>query len=559
MKMIRILVFQIAAICLFLVASLVMGNAGEKEDETDGFVICSDAWTVEVNGDETFYEKLPAIVDMAGTKKISLKRKLEGTLPKNYHLGFYTSHTLVTVFVGNEKVYSVRPEYTAISKTPGNLWNFVDLNSEWAGQEIEIVLTDCYNNDSMLVPTFYYGAKQSVVLWYIEQKIGAFLISFLILLIGVLLVIIYLFTRKALSVRQSALWLGMFAIPLAIWTAIECHIFTFFSTEYLLLNQLTFICLKLVAIPGLKFVDSVYDIQNEKVSNILCGASIADFWLTSILQVFGVLDYRETIGITLIICVAVILYILVQTVKVVAKRRGRGLGGKRVIFLHAACLCLVSICVLVDIHHYYGRTTMDVARFSRGAFLIYIIVLAMHILNHSIELIRAGMQVGKLRMEAETDAMTKLKNRRSFESDLYGIDQEDLEQYGIVVCDLNNLKMINDVYGHSMGDYYIIISSEMIQDIFGRHGVVYRIGGDEFCAIVKDLEEEQVEVLYTEMRERLTAISGIQFEGTMQVAVGFAKFDKTKDRNLSDTVERADEYMYQNKKEMKEVALQKNL
>lgn len=74
--------------------------------------------------------------------------------------------------------------------------------------------------------------------------------------------------------------------------------------------------------------------------------------------------------------------------------------------------------------------------------------------------------------------------------------------------DLNNLKYFNDTHGHATGDYYIIVCSEIIQDIFGMYGKVYRIGGDEFCAVTEGVTEEEFMELRRGMNDRIEALNG---------------------------------------------------
>ena len=111
--------------------------------------------------------------------------------------------------------------------------------------------------------------------------------------------------------------------------------------------------------------------------------------------------------------------------------------------------------------------------------------------------------------------------------------------------DLNNLKYFNDTHGHATGDYYIIVCSEIIQDIFGMYGKVYRIGGDEFCAVTEGVTEEEFMELRRGMNDRIEALNGRFFENKMSVASGYAAYDKKSDHDIHDTIKRADQKMYE--------------
>ncbi|MBQ6521069.1 MAG: GGDEF domain-containing protein [Anaerolineaceae bacterium] len=88
---------------------------------------------------------------------------------------------------------------------------------------------------------------------------------------------------------------------------------------------------------------------------------------------------------------------------------------------------------------------------------------------------------------ADTDVMTGMKNRRAYEDAILRIEKEPISERKDLVCmiiDINELKMINDRYGHDAGDKVIKAFAGIISKIFGRFGNLYRIGGDEFAAFL---------------------------------------------------------------------------
>ena len=172
-------------------------------------------------------------------------------------------------------------------------------------------------------------------------------------------------------------------------------------------------------------------------------------------------------------------------------------------------------------------------------------------MDESIKLIQAGRHAEEILEEAGLDGLTYLKNRRSFESDLYEIPQVKYPQFGVVMFDLNNLKLVNDRYGHGVGDCYIINGSEIIRDVFGDMGEIYRIGGDEFCLISDSITEEVYEKNRKMMSDWIGSLQGAYVKDAMQIASGFAKYNRSKDLNLQDTIRRADERMYRCKRKQK--------
>lgn len=118
----------------------------------------------------------------------------------------------------------------------------------------------------------------------------------------------------------------------------------------------------------------------------------------------------------------------------------------------------------------------------------------------------------------------------------------------IAVCDFNALKMINDTKGHMAGDEYIISSAKFLCNIFD-HSPVFRIGGDEFAIFLSgqdyDSRKKLIENLHT-----IALKNCDRHEGPISV-VGIAEYDPAGDSNVDGIFERADNMMYEDKRELK--------
>lgn len=155
---------------------------------------------------------------------------------------------------------------------------------------------------------------------------------------------------------------------------------------------------------------------------------------------------------------------------------------------------------------------------------------------------------------AHTDAMTGLKNKASYQI-ATSILQERMEQgfseFAVVVFDINNLKFLNDALGHTAGDNLIKNAGHIISKAF-THSPVFRIGGDEFVAILEndDLRyfnecTEKLERMTKELNENLSPAE------RLSIAYGMVRFEPGRDENYRDVFIRADREMYRKKTEMK--------
>lgn len=151
---------------------------------------------------------------------------------------------------------------------------------------------------------------------------------------------------------------------------------------------------------------------------------------------------------------------------------------------------------------------------------------------------------------ANTDSMTGVRNKHAYtetERFINGqIKSGELQELGVVVGDINGLKFVNDTQGHAAGDQLIRDACNLICEYF-KHGAVYRIGGDEFVVILQgqgyESMSDAVSALNTKVEENID-------EGAVVVSIGHATLG-TDDRQLKDVFERADQMMYERKKELK--------
>lgn len=152
---------------------------------------------------------------------------------------------------------------------------------------------------------------------------------------------------------------------------------------------------------------------------------------------------------------------------------------------------------------------------------------------------------------AYTDALTGVKSKLAFSERENEIDQAiangTVGNIAVVVFDLNGLKQINDTKGHDTGDKYIISACRLICKIF-QHSPVFRVGGDEFVAILQDEDYNDREKLLLEFNRRME-----EHQKTNQVivAAGMANYIPSRDHSFERVFKRADREMYRRKDALK--------
>lgn len=153
---------------------------------------------------------------------------------------------------------------------------------------------------------------------------------------------------------------------------------------------------------------------------------------------------------------------------------------------------------------------------------------------------------------ARRDELTHVKNKTAYhekEKELQKQIDDGGDAFGIVVCDINGLKTINDTEGHRAGDEYIRACCMLICRTY-QHSPVYRIGGDEFVVILRGEDFANREELLADLRRQVEENVRIS-EGPV-VALGMAEYEPEEDGFVADVFTRADSRMYENKTHLKE-------
>ena len=154
---------------------------------------------------------------------------------------------------------------------------------------------------------------------------------------------------------------------------------------------------------------------------------------------------------------------------------------------------------------------------------------------------------------ANTDSLTGVKSKSAYADYIKDLqdrmDKRERLSFAIGMFDCDDLKLINDRYGHEKGDEYLKTAARLICRIF-HHSPVFRIGGDEFAVVLTNDDYENREELISRFemsRLEICAMAKNEWE-QVSVALGIAAYDPEIDYSVDDVFKRADQEMYEDKR-----------
>ena len=148
-----------------------------------------------------------------------------------------------------------------------------------------------------------------------------------------------------------------------------------------------------------------------------------------------------------------------------------------------------------------------------------------------------------MEISIQTDALTKLLNRRCFDKHIKQLSYDT----AIVFFDVNKFKSTNDNYGHKQGDIVLQQVASNLRYVFGNMGYIYRIGGDEFAMILnpRQLEKMNYTLMVELLEKRMDKLRQKENPILPSVSMGHAIYREG--MNKADVISLADQQMYSHK------------
>lgn len=500
----------------------------------------STDWVTE-DGRTVSLSELPA-------GEITIKHDLTDLDLSERDLCLKSSDTFLKVMVDGKTVYDYAPTYpNIIGKSYGNYIHVIPLGDDSA--VLTMTLTPVYDGDTADLSDIYVESSARYIVDIYRQGLPEFVACLIMVFFGIVLLLLELTSQNTGSDQPMGFMsLGIFAVIVGVWSMNDTFILQSISGRPELIKMICYICMMMIAYPPVSFVASAAKRRDTILLPVLAVLIGVNFILTFTLAELGIVDPHYM----LLFSHINIMFAMFMTIFLMVKATRNNTIEKRFLLTMLVGMTAALIGVGIDLLRFWfvKNSEYGSSSFTRIGVLVFIIAEGMYLLKEKNRLIVEKGKADLMQRLAYTDVLTGLANRAAYhekEKELTASGRDGI----IVLLDINFLKRVNDEYGHAEGDKHIIAAADVIRESLKELGDCYRIGGDEFAAILDTADEEAV----AEAFRKLEAAEDDYNEKVsppvpLRIAYGYAIYSS--DSLSTDTAEDlADKRMYEMKGTMK--------
>lgn len=499
----------------------------------DAYKTINDNYTVTYN-ETTETVSLPAKISET-TYDVVIKRHFRAEELTGDYLCFYAYNPACDIYVNGKLVVHEKKQDDIYNLASPSHWYCFQVG------EGDFDLTVNMHNSLKVSSLFevYNGSKNALTFSILRQNLLQTIVSFIMLLIGIGMFVASFFIKEKMIMRLR--WLGITFVDCGIWVYSLASISQLFVDRTVLVSFLGYCSFFMLPPLVLGFVLTYESFQKMLYMRCLFWTQIGATILIFALQFMGLVEWPQLFIVVHAEVVSVVLGILFSFFKNI---RNKTREERQVYY----ALMIISFFLCVDIVRYYqSDSDGNMIKYSIYGILVLLIYLAYSVIHM---LTQNSLQEAKnavYRELAFKDGMTQLENRSSYELRIQSLREQPPKSCIVVVADLNNLKLINDTYGHHYGDDAIIRTATLLRRFFSEIADCYRTGGDEFCIISTSQTTEQFDECLRQFCQAVEEEAGL-VTYPYSVATGEGQLDQ---RGIDYCLRSVDARMYKDKRASK--------
>lgn len=522
---------------------------------TSDYVSLDDSWDITVRDEIYRNVSLNELTFDAVNKGDEIT--MTKVLPENFSLTegalrFHIRQSAVKMYIDDEQIYEYGYDRMAQNKTVGSGFQFINFPNEYQGKTLTIHL---YLSEdaafSRLDSVRIYEWENAYRILMTEHRIPMFTGCFLTIF-GLVTTIITIFAL-AFSLQYIRVFcISLFSMLMGLWTLCYYNVILVFSIPLYSISLLEYLTLYLAPIP--LFIYMWPDVKNlkQKFLRTIYWVFFTVHTLATMLMIIlhatdtvhcaATLKYMQA----LIVC-GLTFFIIIEIMNL--------RSSKTIDKLFLVGMLIIGACIFYDLaiywsNRYHGKASNTIQGITSIGVVLFIFILIGSFYINLTQKLMQETERNFLIKSAYTDELTQIHNRRYCMEYMNNLKDGGSCSHTVVCFDLNNLKITNDTYGHAKGDILIKSAAEVISETFGENGIVARMGGDEFIAIIETASPEKIAILMEQFQINLQNKNEETEDLNLSIAYGYASCN-AQEYNIEKIYQIADNRMYENKKHMK--------
>ena len=364
---------------------------------------------------------------------------------------------------------------------------FCNMSDEDAGCTLRIELTTKSSNYSGVVNAIYCGDKGDIWAYIFSSNGAETIIAFFILFAGVLTVIFSIALNIVYGTKFDMEYLGWCMLLGAVWMLGESKLRQLLVPNASILAAMCFVVILICPIAILFYVDSVQKGRYSKYFHYIEALAAINFLVCTFMQIAGIKDFIDTLPAAQIMLAVCFVAVIVTFIIDIKEKRAHEYGLVMVGMLIAFTLALIeaaSVYFVVSLSGIFIGTGL-------------MILLLVNIISTIRSVSEMEIRRKKEEKEQSIDYLTGLPMRSRGQKMAAAMMQET--DGCLIFIDMDNLKKINDIYGHKAGDRALKLIGDTLTDerVFCDNAVAGRLGGDEFLMFVPMSEPEAEHTIRT--------------------------------------------------------------
>ena len=541
---------KIEAFCILLIVTLllifvrILYQPGMKSERGELYTF-SNGWYQLKDGKKTEL-KLPCFVTADEEGKIVLYNDALSEADKGKILSIRGIQDQLEVCMGDRLLYQYKDNrFEKNRQMKGKIWADISLPEE-IGQEVLSISYIGKKNSELYVQAPMVGDFCSVIRQHLLGAIFSILVIFGMIGLGIVSVIVFLYTRHRQIVEKRFLNVALFLILCSLWCILDSGIYQMYGSQNAAGTLISFYAFMTMPVPMLLFVQNTVSESVRWIPQVWIFLLYANAVLQGFLYFLFRIPFIDMLFITHLLLFTGVVSMILLLWKEYRKTQEKEVN-----------LCLKAFGVLgisgvIALVLYWVLSIYWYEAIFQFGILLYIAVLFWGLLCKVSNNIQFCLEQEVYRRMSLEDRMTDMKNRKSFEMYLEEIQKGAilLENVLLLFVKIAELKKINDMSGRQMGDETVIRTARSIQSaersVLEQQAVSFRVEGDEFAIIVKNPQKTPKEWEHF-IKEEMEEECGNRQPVRLKFGYSYLRKKNGSLLSLSDWKQQADDMLYSNK------------